>query len=81
MEQTYPNIDYVFVDNVSKDKSLDVLRQVVAKYPNRHSDVTILFVGHETGTCKAWVSWAFFFRELSWNNLEIILWITRKRLF
>lgn len=22
-----------------------------------------------------------FFRELSWNNLEIILWITRKRLF
>ena len=61
MEQTYPNIDYVFVDNASKDKSLDVLRQVVAKYPKRHSDVTILFVGHETGTCKAWVSWAFFF--------------------
>lgn len=42
MEQTYPNIDYVFVDNVSKDKSLDVLRQVVAKYPKRHSDVTII---------------------------------------
>lgn len=38
-----------------------------------------LFVGHETGTGIAWVSWAFF-RESSWNNLGIILWITRKRL-
>lgn len=33
---------------------------------------------------KRWAKRGFlgrFFRELSWNNLEIILWITRKRLF
>ena len=53
MEQTYPNIDYVFVDNVSKDKSLDVLRQVVAKYPKRHSDVTIIIKKENKGSATA----------------------------
>ena len=53
MEQTYPNIDYVFVDNASKDKSLDVLRQVVAKYPKRHSDVTIIINKENKGSATA----------------------------
>lgn len=53
MEQTYPNIDYVFVDNASKDKSLDVLRQVVAKYPKRHPDVTIIINKENKGSATA----------------------------
>ena len=44
-EQTYDALDYVFVDDCSKDRSIAVLQQVVEAYPQRKPFVRI--VAHE----------------------------------
>ena len=44
-EQTYDALDYVFVDDCSKDRSIAVLQQVVEAYPQRKPFVGI--VAHE----------------------------------
>lgn len=44
-EQTYPNIEYVFVNDYSHDNSLEILMQVADNYPERKKDVKI--VHHE----------------------------------
>lgn len=44
-EQTYKNIEYVFVDDCSVDCSIDILKQVVENYPTRKPCVRI--VRHE----------------------------------
>ena len=41
-EQTYENIEYVFVNDATKDKSIEILEQVIARYPARQKDVRIL---------------------------------------
>ena len=45
-EQTYSNIEYVFVDDCTPDNSISVLRDIIAEYPGRKSKVRILH--HET---------------------------------
>lgn len=45
MEQTYRELEYVFVDDCSPDGSVEVLRKVVARYPERAGMVRI--VRHE----------------------------------
>ena len=40
--QTWQNIEYVFVDDCSPDRSIEVLRQVVAEYPHREQQVRIV---------------------------------------
>lgn len=45
-EQTYPRIEFVFVDDCTQDRSMDVLRETMARYPDRAGDVRI--VRHET---------------------------------
>lgn len=42
MDQTYSNIDYIFVDNASMDDSVAILREVIARYPSRQSRVKII---------------------------------------
>lgn len=42
MEQTYEDIEYIFVDDASPDQSIAVLEEVVARYPNRKSHVRVL---------------------------------------
>ncbi len=44
-EQTYENIEYVFVDDCGADRSIDILKQVVENYPARKTCVRI--VRHE----------------------------------
>lgn len=41
-EQTYDNIDYVFVDDCTPDNSISVLEQVLKDYPNRKDTVRII---------------------------------------
>ena len=38
-EQTYHNIEYVFVNDCTKDNSIDILLAVLAQYPNRKGQV------------------------------------------
>ena len=44
--QTYGNIEYIFVNDCSIDKSMDVLQKVVTKFPNRIDSVRV--ISHET---------------------------------
>lgn len=41
-EQTYPNLEFVFVDDASPDKSVEILEQVAANYPQWDSHITII---------------------------------------
>ena len=44
-EQTYSDIDYVFVNDCTKDKSIEVLNRVIERYPERKKNVRI--INHE----------------------------------
>lgn len=44
--QTYENIEYIFVNDCTKDQSIDILKKVVKDFPNRKDYVKI--VNHET---------------------------------
>jgi len=48
-EQTYENLEYVFVDDCSPDKSVEILQRVVADYPHRAAKVRILHHDHNRG--------------------------------
>ena len=41
-EQTYPDIEYVFVDDCTPDRSIEVLKEVMSRYPDRQPDVRII---------------------------------------
>lgn len=41
-EQTLDDIEYIFVNDCTKDHSIDVLQKVLDKYPNRKSQVKII---------------------------------------
>lgn len=41
-EQTYKNIEYVFVNDCTKDASIDILRKILKRYPDRISQVKII---------------------------------------
>lgn len=41
-EQTYENIEYIFVDDCTPDKSMSILRDVIETYPNRKPQVKII---------------------------------------
>lgn len=40
--QTYKNIEYIFVDDCSQDRSIQVLKEVLLHYPNRQLQVKIV---------------------------------------
>lgn len=42
MRQTYEDIEYVFVNDCTQDRSIDVLREVLEQYPERASQVIII---------------------------------------
>lgn len=41
-EQSYTNIEYIFVDDCSTDNSIALLNNIIAQYPNRKDQVSIL---------------------------------------
>ena len=52
-EQTYENIEYVFVDDCTKDKSIEILNSVLAEYPNRKKQAKILHHDKNRGLSHA----------------------------
>lgn len=52
-EQTYENIEYVFVDDCSPDKSIDILRGLMEDYPNRKPYIKIICHEHNRGLAAA----------------------------
>lgn len=47
-EQTYKEIEYIFVDDCSKDASIDILKDVIRRYPHRAGSVKI--IRHDTNS-------------------------------
>lgn len=48
-EQTYPDLEYIFVDDCSADGSIDILLKVLDEYPARQSSVRIIRHNHNRG--------------------------------
>ena len=42
MEQTLPEVEYIFVDDATPDNSIVVLEEVIARYPHRKDQVRIV---------------------------------------
>lgn len=42
MQQTYPNIEYIFVNDASKDNSIKILLSIIQKYPSRWSSIKLI---------------------------------------
>lgn len=52
-EQTYDNIEYIFIDDCTPDKSVDVLKGVLECYPNKIEQVKIIRHEHNRGLAAA----------------------------
>lgn len=52
-EQTYDNIEYIFVDDCSPDHSIDILKNVIKEYPARKHNVRIVRHEHNRGLAAA----------------------------
>lgn len=48
-EQTYDNIEYIFVDDCGPDNSIDILKKVIHRYPSREQNVHIIRHEHNKG--------------------------------
>ena len=52
-EQTYPDLEYVFVDDCSPDRSVDILQRVLSDYPERVSATRIIHHDKNKGVAAA----------------------------
>lgn len=52
-EQTYEDLEFIFVDDCSPDGSLDILKRVLADYPARRDQVKIIRHDHNRGLIVA----------------------------
>ena len=52
-EQTYENIEYVFVNDCTPDNSINILNTVLSKYPHRYSAVKIINHSENKGLAAA----------------------------
>ena len=41
-EQTYSNLEYIFIDDCTPDKSIDIIEKVIDRYPHRQGQVRIV---------------------------------------
>lgn len=51
-EQTLDDIEYLFVDDCTPDRSIDILKQVLEDYPHRKAQVSIHRMEHNSGVAK-----------------------------
>ena len=52
-EQTYPNLEFLFVDDASPDKSIEILQKVIAQYPKWKGRITIIYHNKNRGLAVA----------------------------
>ena len=53
LEQTYPNLEFVFVDDACSDSSITILNQVVSDYPSHTARVSIIHHPQNRGLAAA----------------------------
>lgn len=42
LEQKLREVEYIFVDDASPDRSIDILQDIIAQYPNRQPDIKLI---------------------------------------
>ena len=52
-EQTYENIEYVFVNDFTKDRSIEILERIIDRFPHRKSNVLIINHVRNKGLAEA----------------------------
>ena len=52
-EQTYENLEYIFVDDCSPDNSIEILENVLERYPHRKEQTTIIRLEENGGLGNA----------------------------
>ncbi|MFI3239973.1 MAG: glycosyltransferase family 2 protein [Bacteroidales bacterium] len=53
LEQSYPNIEYIFVDDASVDNSLTILNRVIEHYPQRKEQIKVISLAVNGGSSHA----------------------------
>ncbi|MCI2088608.1 MAG: glycosyltransferase [Prevotella sp.] len=53
LEQTYHNIEYIFVNDCSKDRSIEVLEETIKQYPDKAESVRVVNHEHNLGLAAA----------------------------
>lgn len=79
-EQTYENIEYIFVNDCSMDKSIDILMETIKSYPERAKQVRIinhntnlgLGAARNTGVKNATGEFVFHVDSDDWIELDTI---------
>lgn len=52
-EQTYNNLEYVFVDDGSSDSSIDILKKVILDYPSQQEKTVVIYHQQNKGLAAA----------------------------
>ena len=52
-EQTYPNIEYVFINDCTPDGSIEILKKLICYYPNRKDSIKIISHEYNKGLAAA----------------------------
>lgn len=52
-EQTLEEVEYIFVDDCSEDKSISVLEETIERFPNSYAKVKILHHSENRGSAAA----------------------------
>ena len=47
--QSYTSIEYIFVDDCTKDRSIEILQSVMEDYPDRKEDILLIRHEHNKG--------------------------------
>ena len=87
-EQTYPCIEFVFVDDCSPDKSVSVLNRVINDYPERSNDIRILrhdkncglAASRNTALFAAQGSFVFYVDSDDWLEPDAVQVLVKKQL-
>lgn len=53
LEQTYKNIEYIFIDDCGKDESINILLKTLNEYPNKKNQVRIIRHDYNKGLAEA----------------------------
>lgn len=52
-EQDFDDIEYIFIDDCTPDKSIDILNNIIKDYPNRENNIKIISHSQNMGLGKA----------------------------
>ena len=52
-EQTLPEMEFIFVDDCTKDRSIEILERVLEEYPHRHGQIHIVHHENNKGLPQA----------------------------